>query len=271
MDESLADIYAHSLVTRYYNLASFVMIVYDHSLTFDLEVKTIWKQSWSLPKVLWFVFRYLNPIHQIGSILADHLDNWTSSSCMKWLWFRIIVDEIVVISTSGILILRVWLLFERARWTLMVLASALLGQIGVTIWAWQAVTVAPLTLPGENLFIGCSPAPKSRDRTGQVASLYIGFLVLDTVIFLLTVLRLVAPFSKLSRTSPLVTMMLRDGVLYILVIFVANLANAILIQLPSVPLDLRALNTEFTDRILVTSLVTSENQSSSDTETLKSR
>jgi Family of unknown function (DUF6533) len=44
-----------SLATKYYNLATLIIVLYDHCLTFDTEVEKIWSQRWSLPKSLWFV------------------------------------------------------------------------------------------------------------------------------------------------------------------------------------------------------------------------
>ena len=76
-----------SAATKYYNLATCVLILYDYFLTFDMEVEKIWMQRWTLPKSLWFVvsqpvylpviqmvslkavqFRYLTPAIQIGSV-----------------------------------------------------------------------------------------------------------------------------------------------------------------------------------------------------------
>jgi Family of unknown function (DUF6533) len=46
---------ADSVATKYYSLATLVIVLYDHSLTFDTEVEKIWSQTWSFPKALWFV------------------------------------------------------------------------------------------------------------------------------------------------------------------------------------------------------------------------
>ncbi|KAF8532321.1 hypothetical protein JB92DRAFT_3091912 [Gautieria morchelliformis] len=240
--------------TKYYNLATLVVILYDHSLTFDTEVEKIWSQNRSLPKSLWFVFRYITPIIQITAIMADQLTTWTHGSCVGWLWFRFVADEIVTVATSAILILRIWALFERARWIMFVMLAALLGQIVVTVWAWQAATAAPIVPSRESPhseLTGCFPVPKSSDRSGQVASLFISLLVLDTVLFLLTILRAFRLPANRAPSVPVLSIMLRDGVLYLIMIFVVNLANVLLIQLPGVPLGLKALNTEFTPNVTV--------------------
>ncbi|KAF8464524.1 hypothetical protein JB92DRAFT_3102940 [Gautieria morchelliformis] len=246
------------VATKYYNLATIIILVYDHCLTFDLEVEKIWKQGWTLPKWLWLVFRYVALITQVGLVLGDHLPIWTHDSCLLWLQIRVSADQIMTTTTSIMLILRVWAIFERARWTMFVMAATLVAQTGVSIWSYQAFTAA--ILPTGKLsvhqyrFTGCFFAPKAPDRVGQVASNFVGLLVLDTVIFLLTVLRLVKVVAsgKQSTTSArLISVMLRDGVLYFLIICIVNGANVLLIQLPSVSMDLRPLNTEFTVNITV--------------------
>ena len=88
--------------------------------------------------------------------IEDQLPTWTQSACLHWIWIRIIGDEIVTLATFSVLVLRIWALYERgewhtnkmphysyahyritfcytARWTIVVLVSALLGQIGVAI------------------------------------------------------------------------------------------------------------------------------------------
>ena len=52
---ALLDLHQGSIATKYYNFATCVIVLYDHLLTLDVEVANVWKQSWSLPKLLWFV------------------------------------------------------------------------------------------------------------------------------------------------------------------------------------------------------------------------
>ncbi|KAL0958456.1 hypothetical protein HGRIS_000598 [Hohenbuehelia grisea] len=44
--------------TRYAQLASSIIIIYDHFLTLSDEINLIWRASWSVGKVLFILNRY---------------------------------------------------------------------------------------------------------------------------------------------------------------------------------------------------------------------
>ncbi|TEB31061.1 hypothetical protein FA13DRAFT_478427 [Coprinellus micaceus] len=55
----------HIEVTRYTQMASTCIILYDHLLTFDDEVELIWKASWSMGKGMFLINRY----HSVASVI----------------------------------------------------------------------------------------------------------------------------------------------------------------------------------------------------------
>ncbi|KAJ7479888.1 hypothetical protein FB451DRAFT_166016 [Mycena latifolia] len=238
----------HLQASKYYDVAVLVMLVYDYFLTLPLEIEQVWKrQAWSLPKVLFIMFRYLTPMFQLGSIMADQVTSWTTASCEQWIWWRIIVDEFLALATSVVLILRVYALFGRAKWVLAVMSSVIVMNIGVAFWSFPASTSAPLP-PGVT---GCYIGPKSlHDITsGRIASLFISLLIIDTLIFLLTALRVYQSKRSAGYATPLTEIIIRDGFLYFSVIFLVNLGNVVLIESTKIPEDLRPINVEFTPAI----------------------
>ncbi|KAJ6602653.1 hypothetical protein DFH09DRAFT_1125288, partial [Mycena vulgaris] len=238
----------HLQATKYYNVAVLAMLVYDYFLTLPLEIDQVWKRhAWSLPKILFILFRYLTPIFQLGSIMADQLTTWTSASCEQWIWWRIIVDESLAVATSLVLILRVYALFNRAKWALGLMLSALVANIIVAFWSFPASTMAPLP-PGVS---GCFIGPKSPNdiTSGKIASLFISLLMLDTLIFILTALRVYQSKRSAGMSTPLAEIIIRDGFLYFSVIFIVNLGNVVLIESTRIPEDLRPINVEFTPAI----------------------
>ncbi|KAJ6602646.1 hypothetical protein DFH09DRAFT_1125276 [Mycena vulgaris] len=216
----------HLQATKYYNVAVLAMLVYDYFLTLPLEIAAI-------------QFRYLTPIFQLGS-----LTSWTSASCEQWIWWRIIVDESLAVATSLVLILRVYALFNRAKWALGLMLSALVANIIVAFWSFPASTMAPLP-PGVS---GCFIGPKSPNdiTSGKIASLFISLLMLDTLIFILTALRVYKSKRSAGMSTPLAEIIIRDGFLYFSVIFIVNLGNVVLIEE-----DLRPINVEFTPALLL--------------------
>ncbi|KAF4616659.1 hypothetical protein D9613_008345 [Agrocybe pediades] len=58
-------------VTRYAQLASSSIIVFDHLITLDEEINLIWKSSWSMGKILFLlVSQSLVCAHRRGSELT---------------------------------------------------------------------------------------------------------------------------------------------------------------------------------------------------------
>ncbi|KAJ7046066.1 hypothetical protein C8F04DRAFT_1387734 [Mycena alexandri] len=246
---ALITAFTHLQASKYYDLAVLVMLVYDYALTLEVEITQVWRRSnWSLPKIMFFLFRYLTPIFQLGSICADQLTTWTPASCGQWLWWRIIVDELITVATSVVLILRVYALLRRAKWALGLMLSAMVAQIIIAFWSFPASTHAPLP-PGVT---GCYIGPKTLTDVGRIASLFDMLLVLDTIIFGLTAYHVFrSKRSVAGMATPLTEIMIRDGFLYFSVIFFVNLGNIIVIELSSIPEDLRPVNVEFTPAITV--------------------
>ena len=59
-------------------------------------------------------------IHRSAIYAADQWDTWTDTTCLLWLWVRTITGLIMSISTLVILIIRVWVLFGKGEWPLMI-------------------------------------------------------------------------------------------------------------------------------------------------------
>lgn len=140
-----------------------------------------------------------------------------------------------------ILILRVYAIYSRAKWVLGIMIPVYLAELAVE--AWSVPAGAPAPLPSG--FIGCVPSEKA--GTGRrLSGIYIAALGFDATIFLLTFGR--AIYMRLAKsTIPLAELVIRDGTLYFLVIFVVNLVNVLLLQLA--PADLGAINAPFASMI----------------------
>ncbi|QRV78145.1 hypothetical protein RhiJN_06160 [Ceratobasidium sp. AG-Ba] len=58
----LPTIVIHVTASRHFSFAGFVILVYDHLLTFGDEVELIWSQPASVVSVIFVVNRYLAPV-----------------------------------------------------------------------------------------------------------------------------------------------------------------------------------------------------------------
>ncbi|KIM82169.1 hypothetical protein PILCRDRAFT_470574 [Piloderma croceum F 1598] len=55
----------------YIYLALAAVILYDHAITFDIEVQRIWSLNWRLPKILFLMNRYVVPLLIVMRGIAD--------------------------------------------------------------------------------------------------------------------------------------------------------------------------------------------------------
>ncbi|KAK7439345.1 hypothetical protein VKT23_017571 [Stygiomarasmius scandens] len=204
----LATAFSHLVANKYYVLASTVMLVYDHMLTFDREVKYMWQGRKSFLFYLFLIFRYWTPIVSLLNLVAEHDPTWIGNRCKNWIWLPVAIGPIVSAATGVILILRVHAIYKRAMWVLYITVPIYLGQLAVMGWSIPAGIPAPLP-PG---FIGCVPSPKP--GTGiRLSVIYIAALSFDATIFALTLAR--AIYSRFTdRMVPLATLIIRDGTWY---------------------------------------------------------
>ncbi|KAG2014245.1 hypothetical protein CC2G_011080 [Coprinopsis cinerea AmutBmut pab1-1] len=64
---------------KYFQLAAFVVLVYDHALTLDQEVARIWKRPLSGASILFYINRYITPLQFI--IIINGAFKSTFSTC----------------------------------------------------------------------------------------------------------------------------------------------------------------------------------------------
>lgn len=233
--------FSHLLANKYYVLASTVMLVYDHMLTFDREREHIWNRPKNIPTYLFFIFRYTTPIVSLINLIALNDPTWTGPTCNNWIWLPVAMGPIISAATGVILILRVYAIYRSSKWILILTVPVYLAELAVMGWSIPAGSPASLP-PG---FIGCVPSEKP--GTGRrLSALYAAALAFDATIFLLTFAR--AIYMRFTKsTIPLAQLIIRDGTLYFLVIFIVNLVNVCLLTLA--PADLSAINAPFASMI----------------------
>ncbi|KAG9080824.1 hypothetical protein FRC06_006122 [Ceratobasidium sp. 370] len=68
----------HLLAAKYFMLASFVILVYDHILTFSDEVDRVWQREWTGATWLFTLNRYLTELQFIVNLVSFHDPSWTA-------------------------------------------------------------------------------------------------------------------------------------------------------------------------------------------------
>ncbi|KAF5380188.1 hypothetical protein D9615_006187 [Tricholomella constricta] len=265
----------HLLAGKYFQLSAFVVLIYDHFLTFHEEVERIWKRQISGAAILFLINRYFTPLQFIIIIDAFHDPIWTpalsplaqlnviraSLTCLSHRCRRFVAFEgastvafvsvrPAILSTPKannpkcpvVMVLRVFALYGRSIPILVFLLVLLLCQIVISSIGLSTGFAVELP-PG---FRVKQDFPVS---TSAAASLWVTPLITNTVMFGLTLYRTRGYFVQ-SGLAPTLQIFLRDGVMYFLVIFVANLLNTLIYFLA--PDDLKAIGASFSQLITST-------------------
>ncbi|KAF9455697.1 hypothetical protein BDZ94DRAFT_1315940 [Collybia nuda] len=125
---------------RYTNIAFLMLLLYDHALTFDLEVSRIWTLPWRMPKILFLINRYLIP----PMLLCDFIAKWTA------------IPTILSIGTVEVmLILRVLAIYAHSK----PMTRFLISLFACEMIAWVTLSVSVIartsSVTNNKLFTGC--------------------------------------------------------------------------------------------------------------------
>lgn len=215
--------------STYFSVASATFLTYDYLLMLPTEVQYVWQVKWGVGKVLYLLSRYplllvsLVELHRITSHVASEKECRVLYSLIyHTMAFATMISEII-------LIIRVWALWQRRIWVIVVLGSILIaGMITAAILAEGALRgvavisnyrVVSLSYPA------CLNVSKGRRMS---IILYIIIMVNGTAAFLLMVIdgirsRRYLRHGSVQNSSMMYTFY-KDGLLY----FAALLATSII-------------------------------------------
>ncbi|CAE6536840.1 unnamed protein product [Rhizoctonia solani] len=253
LDSEFATIVYHLVAAKYFMLASFIFMVYDHIITFAEEVDCIWQREWTGATWLFALNRYLTELQFIVNLVSFHNPHWTGKVCAHGPQLNGCVDFIPFAGASTlvsiaiaeiILILRTYALYQRNKYILGLLAFFWTGQMIVMGTTMRHPTRVELP---EGL-VGCIQGGNG----SYAAAFWLAPLATDSIIFGLTMFRSLQYIYKARYRVPLIHVIVRDGVLYFTVILSANLLNCLLYYLA--PPSLKVIGASFSQIITVAML-----------------
>jgi len=232
------------VASKYYLLASVVTLFFDYFLTFDLEVKSLWKRPLTGPSVLFLLNRYY-PLLVYGVVLTSVYDPfWDAKTCEAFKFFPFIAAHLSEAMLGIIVILRLFALYGRSYRVLSLLLLVYIVQL--TLGGWASVTVVRATdLPRGSGCIVTVP----KEFINRFALLWGFAAIFDTLVFGLTTYRTLHLWTS-GLKFRLTTLFLRDGVIYFAVMFSAKLLNFLLFW-TAVTANLVTLNWAFNNVITV--------------------
>ncbi|KAJ8481889.1 hypothetical protein ONZ45_g15158 [Pleurotus djamor] len=237
-DATLALTATRLMAAKMFSLASCVVLFYDISLTFGDEVEKIWQKKFSPVTILWFMNRYLSPLGYIVIIVSFH-DPWPKSVCNRYVLFPEALKLFTALAIGLIFIMRLYAVYGGNRLVVGCAGFLLAAQLAVKTWAFTDGTSLNLPPP----LIGCILVGKSPPGERFVYT-WIAELVFDSVMFFATLGRTTFLYrNRHNHATSLIQLIMRDGIIYFAVIFVANLVTVLIFLFA--PPDIKAINASF--------------------------
>ncbi|TDL23565.1 hypothetical protein BD410DRAFT_814517 [Rickenella mellea] len=148
---------------QYVCLASIMILYYDHVLTLPSEVKHIWQQKFSLVSLIFVLNRYLAFFGYVpimffffNSPLDDTSDSVHDPRCLSYSRFPGALYCISQILIGGmippILIIRVYALYYREIWVLVLTGMLGLSTVATSIVSWSLTMTFDITITILTLF-----------------------------------------------------------------------------------------------------------------------
>ncbi|KZP18511.1 hypothetical protein FIBSPDRAFT_593255 [Athelia psychrophila] len=191
-----------------------VLLVWEYLITFDDEVNFIWcKPNRALVKWLFLFLRYFSLFAQIGNqVLSEKIASSvpvSASSCRMWYTWRLVAAQVMLVAVEVLLIIRVYALYNKSKRIVLCLLTLVLAEVACS--ATNSIINIPRLL--------FSPACSTVLELRPVIQFGIISICTQTSILFLTIAKqLFASRAGLGRT-PIVSLMIRDGLLAFVVIF----------------------------------------------------
>ncbi|EMD37264.1 hypothetical protein CERSUDRAFT_73178 [Gelatoporia subvermispora B] len=216
------------LINTYCVLVPIVIQYYDFCLTFADEVENIWSRGLCWTSALFGLSRYLSLLGTIPPILEYlQTSNITICPSMQLIHQGFALVMQAMVAESAFMIMRTYALFERDKriLALTVAAVAIPGAVAIPLdkWALTASSSSKDTQPPPD-WRGCHIVV-STQQSHHLAATWGAMLFFDTIILILTIAR-IRKINSFWR-SDMLKVMLRDGVLYYVVMISVNIANII--------------------------------------------
>ncbi|KAF8980597.1 hypothetical protein BDQ17DRAFT_914230 [Cyathus striatus] len=205
-------------------VAAFSSMIYDYMLTFDLEVKFIWSAPWGVVKILYLLTRYILFFNITFATAAQLASAESSPECKALHQANIVFAVSGMIASESLLTIRTWAVCGNRRWLGIVLSfcfSAFFCALVVT----NAAVLSTFKFlmqdsPLRGLLHECLVT-----RQDAHLSVILGCLVLVYDAVNMGIIIMPAYYAIKQGSSNLVLVVLRDGLIYYVYIFIMSAAS----------------------------------------------
>ncbi|KAJ7142928.1 hypothetical protein C8R44DRAFT_761407 [Mycena epipterygia] len=228
LESAIADLY-NVVITRYVGAAGFMILVYDHLLTLDDEVKYIWSAPSTLAKWLFLILRYMVPIFVSAQMIADSgvaPVTISDTVCKGWIVFQTYAGVLSISISNFLVLMRIWTTLPRGHriitWSLVLFFIVQLANFIVTTW----LTVYNIPLINFQPMAGLCGFTAKPNTVG----LWVPGLGFEIIVFVTVCWNALERPRALQSpdADPAVSRLLfRDGVAYFIILFGLRLTNVV--------------------------------------------
>jgi len=240
--------FAHSLegaeIARIISIACFGLAIYEYMITLDEEIKYFWSGKWTASRVLFYLNRYLPPFIMALSIVCFSTPNPSAKFCETAIQTAFLLNIIAVTVIQGILVTRIWYLFQGNKTVRLGMILGFIASIAVSLtFLYISASGLVIIKPEEvnAIFPGIRTEGCRAVRPPMFWRVYLPSLVLHTILYILTAVRALRN-RRLLKNAPILKRLLRDGGFFYFIVFVsvsmttigAFLKNAPTINIPAI-------------------------------------
>ncbi|KZP23492.1 hypothetical protein FIBSPDRAFT_952013 [Athelia psychrophila] len=214
MTQLHADMQSQLNAIYFTTLIPFVILYYDYSLTFADEVERFWnRNNFTWTSLFFFINRYLVLLGNIP-VLCQGITNYHA--------FLEILSQLVI---GIMLIMRVYAMYGRSRWIIVLFAIVIVVAVTVGCWANFSGPRAQ-TIEAIFYYAGCNGS-LPQTQAIRLALAWMGQLGFDALVFFLTLYK--SFVLRGSKSKHLISTLLRDGSLYFGIMTIFNVGNIVTI------------------------------------------
>ncbi|KAL5496115.1 hypothetical protein ACEPAH_3032 [Sanghuangporus vaninii] len=222
----------------------------------ERQLELVWKARWSAGNVLFvlnrypvffisvfllvYMFDYDSPYHVSCLVLEKLINVFSSGSCVVSNYVEAWSMLVFIIPVQVILILRTLALWGQNRKIFVLLYSALLASDSTIL---VSIALVSKSLSFENRpivkpILGCYGILNEVSTSHTIPS-WIALIIFDTVVFVLTLIRVDNIRRAKKDRSLLLNILFRDGIIFYVIMLASSVANLALYA--SLPLRRRGL------------------------------
>ncbi|KAK6971888.1 hypothetical protein R3P38DRAFT_3140246 [Favolaschia claudopus] len=201
-------------VNAYISLISLTILLYDYGLTLRDEVAAYWGSRLTWASVLFYVNRYVSIVGNtvplvLGSFWATpKFDPHKIQACRNIQTYHQYFSIVAQMFVAAMLIMRTYALYERNRYILFLTTGIAVAAVAVGGFILYSAKDGTEDFNNVYLEAGCASGLGSYDRRFGFG--WMGMLVIDIVVFLLTAWKAIGLSRRQRAGRGLFAILLRD-------------------------------------------------------------